>query len=114
MLGLFVALRACALLLTLEFSGALHLALDGYEALRGGEHRQDDCGDPQDHECAPGCPNCHCWHAGLPFTPSEQERRALLASAPSEEPGLPYLVNAPQGADLDGIYRPPRRSTRAQ
>ncbi len=106
-----VAIRVLALLLAVEVSGLAHAASDGYAAFAGSaQHENGDCGGDQDHECAPGCPNCHCWHAGLPGSPAAPDCALTPpTSASVDQIGfVPYAAMAPPGADPESVYRPPR------
>lgn len=99
------------LIFVAELSGLAHAALDVSASLRGAQHADDDCEDAQGgHECPPGCPNCHCWHAGTP-SPQPALERARVAVASSAAPGpsfVPYRPPALAGPDPASIYRPPR------
>jgi hypothetical protein len=80
-------------------------------SLAGSTHATDSDCDAEDagHECPPGCPNCHCWHAGALALPLRMEpgRRIVLRLTARQGfvPGssVPFC-----NADLDAIYRPPR------
>lgn len=114
LLACVAALRVIAVLLSLEFSGAAHAALDGYEALTGvTQHADDDCEDEAGHECAPGCPNCHCWHAGLPTVPPAAVSDTLKVAARAEQGRgfVPYTAMPLREAALASLYRPPRLSS---
>ena len=107
---LLAALRVLVLLFTVELSGVTHAALDVLSAFRGDAHAESDCEDDEGgHECPPGCPSCHCWHAGTPSAPLRMEPGRRIVLRLTAEPGfVPALAMPPAGADATGIYRPPR------
>jgi hypothetical protein len=58
-------------------------------------------------ECPPGCPNCHCSHAGLGLP----QLGAILLStvAPQfEAAAVPYEAAVPRAPPASDVYRPPR------
>lgn len=109
-LVLLGVLRVLALLFTVELSGLTHAALDVLSAVTGDVHAQADCEDEEGgHECPPGCPSCHCWHAGTPSVPLRMEPgRRIVLKLNGELGFVPVENMPPSGADLAAIYRPPR------
>jgi hypothetical protein len=105
-----LALRALVLLFAAELSGLTHAALDISASLSGAQHAASDCDDTEGgHECPPGCPNCHCWHAGTPAPQPAIARDLVRIASSVHEAGLvPYSGQAPSGADPASVYRPPR------
>ena len=103
----FFVLRVVALFLTVELSGSLHTFLD---VCGVAEAAQDDCDDEAaGHECPPGCPSCHCAHAGAPSTPLRMTRDVQVVPLPVVRVGFaPRLEMEAHGADLESVYRPPR------
>lgn len=100
-------LHALVLFFVVELSGLAHAALD----FAGAEQSQhDDCEDEESgHECPPGCATCHCWHAGTPTPPLSVRCELQLVVLRGARLGFrPHAANAPPGADLDALYRPPR------
>jgi hypothetical protein len=104
-----LVLRALSLLVLADLSGLAHTALD----LTGSAHEAygEDCdGGGQDHECPPGCPNCHAGHAGLASPPLARE--VVLEPAPAlarvELPPPAYDRTQPRAPDQSALYRPPR------
>jgi hypothetical protein len=97
-----LVLRALSVLALVDLSGLTHAALD----IVGSEHA-DDC---EEHECPPGCANCHCWHAGLAAPPlARQEAPQLMpALATASLPPPAYDRTQPQAPDTCALYRPPR------
>jgi hypothetical protein len=98
------------LLFAAELSGLTHAALDVSASLLGAQHTSSDCDDSEGgHECPPGCPNCHCWHAGTPSPPPVLERgRVAIATVACDASFVQYRAHAKAGADPASIYRPPR------
>lgn len=112
-LALWLALlRVCAVLLVGEFSGLAHTGLDVFESLNGiAHHDADDCDDEQGHECPPGCPNCHCWHAAPSIVATQHlvgHEGPLGATVAAKVSTVPYAGRQPAGADPRCPYRPPR------
>jgi hypothetical protein len=107
-----LVLQVVALFLLAELSGMAHAGIDLYETLAGFEHREhDDCGDEEaGHECPPGCPNCHCFHAGAVASAVQLVATALipLRTRVRQAGALPRVGVVPPGADPDSLYRPPR------
>lgn len=102
----FVALRLLVLLFSAELSGATHTVLDVFA--EDGSHESDDC-EEDGHECPPGCPGCHCWHAGTPTPPPAISWQSTLIVSQVAKAGFtPSAEVPPQGADPDSVYRPPR------
>lgn len=101
-------LRVLVLLFSAELSGLTHAAVDisGLD----GAHQTDDCDDEKGgHECPPGCPSCHCWHAGTPTAPLAMHFEMQVVVLQVSRPGfIPVTKAAPRGADPDSVYRPPR------
>jgi len=62
-------------------------------------------------ECPPGCPNCHCQHAGGAVMVSEVEGEDV-APPPPPDPGTaaarPREATAPREPFPSSIFRPPR------
>lgn len=112
-LVLLTALRVLVLLFTVELSGVTHAALDVLSAAGGDVHAESDCEDEEGgHECPPGCPSCHCWHAGTPSVPLRMEPgRRIVLKLSAEQGFVPAQRMPPAGADAAGIYRPPRART---
>ena len=111
LLACVVGLRALVLLFALEFSGLSHAALDVACSLAGSTHATDDDCDSDDpgHECPPGCPNCHCWHAGALSLPLGIEPGRRIVLRLTAQLGFVPVTSMPLGnADLDAVYRPPR------
>jgi hypothetical protein len=107
---LVLALRLLVLLFAVELSGLSHAVLDAYSAVSGDMHADSDCDDEQGgHECPPGCPSCHCWHAGTPSLPLRMEPGRRIVMLLSAQLGfIPGVAMPLPGADPDSIYRPPR------
>lgn len=105
-------LRVCALLLVGELSGLAHTGLDVFESLNGlAQHDADDCDDGKGHECPPGCPNCHCWHAAPSVVATLQlvgHEGPLVATVAAKVSTVPYTGRQPAGAHPHCPYRPPR------
>lgn len=107
LLACIAVLRLIAILLSLELSGFAHAAVDGVEACSG--VAQHEAGGCEGADCAPGCPSCHHWHAGLPPAPLPPASGAASPDGPRREATLaPYSAMPPYGADPDSVYRPPR------
>ncbi|HEY6881772.1 MAG TPA: hypothetical protein VI299_27280 [Polyangiales bacterium] len=100
-------LRALSLFMLAELSGLGHIALDAMTAEVVGA---DDCQDgDHDHECPPGCTNCHCWHAGLAgpqLSAAIAPSRAVQLAAGAPPPA--YARTQPNAPDQAALYRPPR------
>lgn len=108
-------MRALVLLFAVELSGLTHAALDVACSIAGDTHQDDDCDEGEGgHECPPGCPSCHCWHAGAPTAPLRMEpgRRIVLVMT-AQQGFVPGVAMPPAGADPDTIYRPPRARARS-
>jgi hypothetical protein len=107
-----LVLRVCALFLFAELSGVPHALIDVVEACGGSElHAQEDCGDEEaGHECPPGCPNCHCFHAAAaaPALLRMETELVPLLRRTRHAGFVPYVGKVPPSADLDALYRPPR------
>ena len=103
-----VVLRVFVLLFSAELSGLTHAAVDIFAL--DGAHQTDDCDDENGgHECPPGCPSCHCWHAGTPTAPLAMHFEMQVVVVQVSRPGfIPVTKAAPRGADHDSVYRPPR------
>jgi hypothetical protein len=114
-LVVLVTMRVLVLLFTVELSGLSHAALDVLSAASGDLHAESDCEDEEGgHECPPGCPSCHCWHAGTPSTPLRMEPgRRIVLKLTAELGFVPAQTMPPAGADPASVYRPPRVRTRA-
>jgi hypothetical protein len=97
-----LVLRALSVLAFVDLSGLAHTALD----VASIEHT-DDC---EDHECPPGCANCHCWHAGLAAPPlaSSDAPRLVPTRIRADLPPPAYDRAQPQAPDTSALYRPPR------
>jgi hypothetical protein len=109
-----LALRLLVLLFAAELSGMTHAVLDVSASLLGAQHAaDDDCDDSEaGHECPPGCPNCHCWHAGTPSPPPVLERGPVaIATVACDASFVPYRAPATAGPDPSCVYRPPRTHT---
>lgn len=107
----FVVVRLFVLLFSAELSGVTHAALDVFAS--DGAHESDDCDEGEDgHECPPGCPSCHCWHAGTPTPPLAIMWALKVVVTQMAKSGFtPSAEVGPQGADADSVYRPPRTSS---
>jgi hypothetical protein len=107
---LLLGLRMLVLLFAVELSGLTHAVLDAYSAVTGDAHADSDCeGDAGGHECPPGCPSCHCWHAGTPSLPLRMEPGRRIVVQLSALPGfIPGVAMPPPGKGPDSVYRPPR------
>ena len=105
-----LALHLLVLLFSAELSGMTHAALDVSASLFGAQHDAGDCDDAEGgHECPPGCPNCHCWHAGTPSPPPALERGPVaIVTVTCDASFVPYRTPATAGADPASVYRPPR------
>jgi hypothetical protein len=108
-----LVLRALGLVMLADLSGLTHTAFDLACVLTGGEHVDGDCEDGEpDHECPPGCIDCHCWHAGLTTTAPPVITFALapasLPPALAPVPPAPYNRTQPKAPDHSTLYRPPR------
>ena len=105
-----LGVRALVLLFAVELSGLSHAALDVACSLTGCTHEESDCDESEGgHECPPGCPSCHCWHAGAPTAPLRMEPgRRIVVALTAQQGFVPGVAMPPAGADPDSIYRPPR------
>lgn len=105
-----LAVRVLAVLLSVEFSGLPHAVMDGVEAFAGHEqHAGDDCGDEGGHECPPGCPDCHCWQAGLPSELVQIVADIAILPRPVREASFAsYRRVASDNTRARSVYRPPR------
>ena len=102
----FVALRLLVLLFSAELSGVTHAVLD--VLADEGAHESEDC-EEDGHECPPGCPGCHCWHAGAPTPPLPFTCEFKVVISQVAKFGFTPHADVPtQGADPDSVYRPPR------
>jgi hypothetical protein len=109
-----VLTRLLVMLFAAELSGVTHAALDVCGSLEGAAHGQSDCEDHEGgHECPPGCPSCHCWHAGTPSAPIAMRCELQRMSPPSATQGFaPRASVTPARVDPDSVYRPPRLDPR--
>jgi hypothetical protein len=101
-----VLVRALAFLASFELSDAS----DVITVLVTDDDTCADCplerpGDP----CPPGCPSCHCWHAGIGLAPAAES--TLFTAAVGDDPVAvaPYESAIPRAPPLPGVYRPPRQ-----
>jgi hypothetical protein len=107
---LVAVLRAFLVVAAVQLSGAAHFASDFVEVLATGHHHDvggTDENDP-DHDCPPGCPNCHHAHpsgASLPASAAPTIACPLADGRAAEPLGAD---GAPPGPQLPSIYRPPR------
>jgi hypothetical protein len=110
-----LGMRALALLFAVELSGLTHAAVDVVCSLSGNAHQESDCDDEQGgHECPPGCPSCHCWHAGAPTAPLRMPPgRRIVVVLTAQLGFVPGVAMPRAGADPDAIYRPPRAAARS-
>jgi hypothetical protein len=110
LLLLVAAVRLLTLLLTVELSGLSHATLDVCSSLALCSHEASDCDDEEaGHECPPGCPSCHCWHAGAPTVQLAIEWAPPLVTTQSAEAGFTPAEDATVTvADKSSLYRPPR------
>lgn len=109
--ALAVLLRALAVLLALQLSGAAHAVHDALElavAQAAPEHHDcDDAGD--DTDCPPGSTGCHrAHHNVIPSATSRELLDALLPVPASELAGLGYDAHAPPRPDPASLDRPPK------
>ena len=96
-----------------QLSGAAHLAVDVFDLVTLGHHRDGD-GEHENenenaHDCPPGCPTCHhVCHSGaslppvllVPVTRVVPKEGATTEWSPASA--------APSGPPLAAVYRPPR------
>jgi hypothetical protein len=93
-----------------DLSGLTHTAYDLACVLRGGEHADEDC-DEGEHECPPGCIDCHDIHAGFTTTTPPLITFVLepvRAEPPAVLPPPPYTRSEPLAPGKSALYRPPR------
>lgn len=104
----FVVVRLFVLLFSAELAGVTHAVLDVFVC--EGAHESEDCDEGEGgHECPPGCPSCHCWHAGTPTPPLPIVCELQVVVSQVAKLGFtPSTEAPPQGADPDSVYRPPR------
>lgn len=101
-------LRALAVLLALNLSGALHLALDLWLEGEAAAQHFSGASDDGDDGCPPGCTSCHCTHAS-PALPEPVGAIAPLELLPAFEIAWsPYESGAPPPRAPLSVYRPPR------
>jgi hypothetical protein len=103
---LLALVRLAVVAFALQFTGATHTLCDAAEALwdTRAEH-DDDCADGTD--CPPGCPDCHCWMAGM--APSVVPSVGAPFDFGSTIEFAPLLQRLPASTFHDQVYRPPRR-----
>ena len=58
-------------------------------------------------ECPPGCPNCHCSHAGVGLPPVGASLLGTVAPQ-FEAAVVPYEAAVPRAPPAADVYRPPR------
>lgn len=106
---LFLAFRAMALCLALQFSGVVHFATDLWLSSVGAAERCGDCPDDEEgKECPPGCPSCHCTHVS-PMLPEPSGAPALVGLLPlGEVTWGPHQSGTPPSPAPGSLYRPPR------
>ena len=69
-----------------------------------------DCPLEQDgRDCPPGCPSCHCVHAGIGLPPVDALHVATL-DRDVEAAAIPYEAAVPRAPPASDVYRPPRGS----
>ncbi len=93
-----------------DLSGLTHTAFDLACVLGGGEHLEEDC-DDDEHECPPGCIDCHDVHVGFTTTTPPRVSFALepmRAELAIVLPPPPYTRSEPLAPDQATLYRPPR------
>ena len=67
-----------------------------------------DCPLDQDGEkCPPGCPSCHCFHAGVGLLPVG-ELRVVTVNLDTDAAVVPYEAAVPRAPPASDVYRPPR------
>ena len=105
-----VILRAVALLVSVQVSGALHLAVDLAPMAFDVAFEHDDCShDTGEDTCPPSCPHCHCCHGRAGALPPPSVSFAELPSPPRASDWRPVAADEiPQGPDLSSVYRPPK------
>jgi hypothetical protein len=104
-----LVLRLFAISLSAEVSGAAHAALDLASSLSWLEHGEHAGDDDDDHECPPGCMNCHCAHAALTASALAIELHLELVPPIRIESSFPLRDALPlRSADLARLDRPPR------
>lgn len=103
-------LRLLTVVVTLQFSGAVHFAVDavGIVVAERAAH-EDDCpldGGPC-NDCPPSCPNCHCANAPTAVLPLEVRSLVSPLFGASPTRGL-ARTEAPPSPELPALFRPPR------
>ena len=105
-----VVLRAFALIVAVQTTGAAHFVSDLIQASVGEPHVGDDCSDDGDGDgCPPGCPSCHgpcSASASLPPVAGEE----LVQRPPAERapPARIPVDREPSSPDTSPLFRPPR------
>ena len=102
-----VFLLACVL----QLSGAAHLAVDVFDLVTLGHHRDgdDEHENENAHDCPPGCPACHhACHSGAALPPVVLEPIARAAPKEGATTEWSPAGAAPSGPPLAAVYRPPR------
>jgi hypothetical protein len=104
--ALLILLRAVAVCLALSLSGVVHFAVDLWLDGEAAAQHFSDC--PDDDDCPPGCPACHCLHAS-PVLPVPFHAPAPMILLPAIELSwVPYDGGPPPSPALPAVYRPPR------
>lgn len=109
--ALAIMLRALVALLALQLSGLPHALDDLADAVvaEAGISRHTDCNgqDPDDADCPPGCPSCHCVHPNV-LPPALNADLFGWSGAGDQLADLLYDANAPPQPQLPHVFRPPR------
>jgi hypothetical protein len=106
-----VLLQALAVVASFQLSTAGHFVSDVVQLLAAGHHHHDagDDEDNPDHDCPPGCPNCHHVHmSGAAVPCGAVATLSGLPAAGLSSPRRPVGDDTPQGPHLPSVYRPPR------
>ena len=105
----FLLLRALALVVGVQLTGAPHLAMDVASLALDVPFAHEDCSrEAGDETCPPGCPNCHCTHAGASDLPPVDAAFLELAPPDTSVWTLAPVIEIPQSPDVSSVYRPPK------
>ncbi len=104
-----VIVRVFLVVVSFELSGAAAVIAAVCEEAGDDDGCCPDCPLEKDgNECPPGCPSCHCSHAGLSLPPVFAPAMASAGMPRIPTVPAPHEASVPRAPPLRSVYRPPR------